>query len=184
MKRIVSLLAASLLISTSISGAALAQNGNGNGNGNGGGNAGMSDSAPGQQKSEGESARDHAPGQQKEDGESARDYAPGQQNSGGGVDEGTTGSVGGRDFGSAMSLIRSGMDVDSFPEDADVTVVELSDLTEGQRQALQRAIEANEDEIGELRDYLAGLDTDEIDDLDSVVAADLGSDGTITVYVE
>jgi len=172
MKRLIALAAAGLLASTAL---AAAQN-------NSDSAPGASENAPGQMKSDGESARDLAPGQMKTDGESARDYAPGQQ-----VDEETTASIGDDQFASVLSLLRSGnSNLGEVSPDTRVSIVNLSDLNEEQRQELQSAISESQSSIDSLQQELESLGLSELDesDIDSVVAADLGANGELILYVQ
>lgn len=198
MKRVIAVMAASLLASAAaISGPAFADDR--------GGDKGASAHAPGQMKGDGESARDFAPGQLKADGESARKYAPGQQLSNDDdqnvddddqiaedddneVDETETGSIGDTDLDEIISMIGSGgVDFSSIDSSTDVNVVDIGDMLEDDnRAAFDSTLAENNTQISQLRTDLGGLDLEGLSDdqIDDAVAARVEADGSLTVYVQ
>lgn len=187
MKQIIALTAATFLASSGLAFAQEEGNNGMSGIGNGAPESGASDFAPGHMKSEGESARDYAPGQMKSEGESASEFAPGQRAAEqDGIDDETTASTGG-EADRAVTLIESGdFNLGSVSPEANVSVVSLSDLSEEDRQELQEAISANQESIESLREELASLQIEGLDqaEINSAVAADASADGELTVYVE
>ena len=203
MKRILTLLTASLLASAVIATPALSQGNSGKSMGKGNGAAssmggGASDLAPGQMKrleSGAGAATDFAPGQIKGDGESARDYAPGQlkkENSADAdvdVDSGTTASTAKGNFGTVISSIRAGKsDLSAVTADTEVNVVPVDELIEGNnRSALDNALSDNQDQIDQLRADLGGIEGLEglsEEQIDAAVAARVEADGSLTVYTD
>ena len=176
MKRLTTLIAASLLATATAVAPALAQGNSGNAPGNSGGGKGASANAPGQMKQERDNDRQGAPGLLKL-GKADR------------IDSGTTAAVAGKsNFGTLISSIRAGKSsLDGVTVDSTINVVQVEDLIEGSnRVALDNALADNEAEVEALRDDLAALDPDGLtdEDIDRVVAARPEADGSLTVYVD
>lgn len=111
------------------------------------------------------------------------------------IDSGTTASTNSdANFGSVISAIRSGKSnaaaIEGMSEVSSVTVVNVDDLAQGNNtQALENAVSDNEGEIADLQaaieanaDVMAELEGQSLDHSD-VVAANVGADGALTVYV-
>lgn len=172
MKRIIAVLAASLMSAGLAAAPAFAQ--------------GKSADAPGHNRSDAEmGASSVAPGQLKQEG-SARAFAPGQQSEGEpGVDSETTASIG--NFGTLISTIRAGKsDLSGADEVTAVNIVPVDSLIRGNnRVALDNALADSDGEIEALRDELAELDLDLTDEeIGSAVAARMEADGSLTIYTD
>lgn len=188
-------IAVTALLAFGLAGSVAFAQGNGNGNGKGqggdGGNGnghGASSMAPGHMKGDGGSARDFAPGQRSA-GDSAREFAPGQRMNALRSDDGATASVRrGDNYGTLISLLRSGRgDLSGVAPDVDVTVIDVdSVIPNGNRRALDNALDAREAEIDALRETLDELDAAGMAgiDLRDVVAAETAADGSLIVYVD
>lgn len=71
--------------------------------------------------------------------------------------------------------------------DTQVTVVDVDDVVpNGNRAALDNALSAHSGSISELRTELEEAEIDALADIDlqTVVAAQVGADGSLTVYVD
>lgn len=176
MKRLTTLIAASLLATATAVAPALAQGNSGNAPGNSGGGMGASANAPGQMKQDGDNATQYAPGLLKPDKANR-------------IDTGTTAAVAAKsNFGTLISSIRAGKgSLDGVMADSTVNVVQVEDLIQGSnRVALDNALAENEAEVEALRDDLAALDPDGLADeeIDRAVAARTEADGSLTVYLD
>lgn len=175
MKRIIAVLAASLVASAFAAAPALAQ--------------GKSGSAPGHSSDGGGvgmGASSMAPGHVKGDN-SARDFAPGHQRGAANarVDAAKTASTG--NFGRLISTIRAGKsDLGTVNDDTTVNLVSVDSLIRGNnRVALDNALSDNESRIEGLRDELDELDLGLTDaEIDSAVAARREADGSLTIYTD
>jgi hypothetical protein len=117
--------------------------------------------------------------------------APGLQMQGQDIDrdrELTTGTLGDANFGTVISIIRSGeFNIGSIESDADVEIVRVNELPGADSAALDNAVEESEDRISELRSDLQDLELTALEDQDidmqDVVAARAEADGSLTVFV-
>lgn len=179
-------LAIALFAAVALSAPALAQGNSGNAPGHSGDGPGNSANAPG-----------HADGGPGKSGAAhgGRDggviFSPGRSAEaprGHDVDRGTTASTGKENFGTVISSIRAGKsDLSGFAEGAAVNVVDVDTLIQGaNRVALDNALRDNTEQVDTLRDEVAALDLDGIDDatVESVVAARVEADGSLTLYVD
>jgi hypothetical protein len=111
------------------------------------------------------------------------------------TDNGTTASTGAADFDSLIASIKADSTnvgaISSLTTVGSVTVVRANDLAKGENmQALQQAIDENHAAVTDLQAAIAAnpalkakLDAQNIA-ASSIVAADVGQDGSLTVYVK
>lgn len=174
----IALAAAALVL---LSAPSFAQGNSGNAPGHSGDAPGNSGNAPGHaQDSPGRSGE--APGQMG----GGFIFSPGK--SAERVDRGTTAAIGQPNFGTVISSIRAGKsDLTGLVDGAAVNVVDVDTLIQGaNRVALDNALRDNTEQVDTLRDEVAALDLDGVDDatVDSVVAARVEADGSLTLYVD
>lgn len=179
----IALAAAALVL---LSAPSFAQGNSGNAPGHSGDAPGNSGNAPGH--AEGSPGRSgEAPGQMGggfifSPGKSAE--APRAER----VDRGTTAAIGQPNFGTVISSIRAGKsDLSGLVDGAAVNVVDVDTLIQGaNRVALDNALRDNTEQVDTLRDEVSALDLDGVDDatVDSVVAARVEADGSLTLYVD
>lgn len=105
-----------------------------------------------------------------------------------------SGSAGGDTFGRLISAIQAdgagAAEIKAVTDASDVRIVRVDELTGGEnRQALDNALESNQDKVAELQsaieanaDLASTLEAQGVS-ASSVVAAETGADGTVTLYV-